>query len=284
MAASILTIPPELRLMIYNRTLLSTDYSINNNKLPRIVIEDVPPHDYEARMATGFRGYQTTYQLKHHQEDPCPQKCSPNGTCSFTSPAVTTCYMYNSRDVSVNLLHASRTIWDEASHFLYSRNTFHFRSMSAVIPFLNNRRRFWPSFNSLSFYLSLDWHGHASETHQDWTRIFHHIANAPDLNPGYLAIFVLDFYGISEHLAISDRRLMHWAYNLREVRGLEFLKVDFFIGRRSRPENALELWCFLAPTMLRPGRVGIANVIVAVSRQMEPRLFQDTGGLFFIMS
>lgn len=290
-----LGLPTEVRLMIYRHALVLGKDKTHYNRLSTIIVRDLAPSDYQKRTISGSCKHRTAYGLHCHQNHPCPNRCSLGSVYNFcvkSSPMEVTSYTHGYHNLNLGLLSVNRQIWREAAPVFYGKNTFDFRSMSAVMPFLNDRKEFWSCFKNIRFTILLDWHGHGSQIHQ---HVFAQIANSSSLKLKHLAVKVWDPMVLSPRIKHSDsedeRRLMAWIDNLGSIRELGSLKIEYSLGGNTgnyilglslgipqfEKEAAIELWCQLAPLVLRPGSAQLAEKVVEGFRRTHPDMGSGNG-------
>ena len=176
----------------------------------------------------------------------------------------------------MGILGVNRQICNEAAPILYGGNTWVFLSMDAVIPFLKDRKEHWLHFRHLKFELVLYKYAYRedTETHQQWIRVFHQIANSPSFKLKHLTLDIHDpvYYPRSQHPTIwayssgkihgldldhLDNKPMDWMHSLSDIQSLDSLKIQLFICHPILTEQGTE----------------IAKAIAASWKRNHPRLF-----------
>lgn len=243
-SASFLLLPAELRIMIYSYAM---DEDGTRDFPYQAIVEDLSPRKYRVEKR---RVYQTAYQLVRHQDVPCPLHCQPNSTCKTTSSMPTTSYKVTHMTVPQTdynvpgLLGVCHLVRREALFLFYRNSTIQFRSMSAVMPFMNDRPGCLHCFRSFGFHLNLDWHGHSSPAHQQWVQVFNKLAEGlPLLRLQHLFITVID---PDRHCLVENfmhtRKLLHWIHALAEIRGLESVRARFEFREREAVHGEQSMW------------------------------------------
>lgn len=198
-------------------------------------VEDLTPREHRLEKRRGLHAHQTSYQLIHHQDVPCPLGCQPNSTCKPPSSMPTTSYKVthvvlpktNYEDVP-GLLGTCRLVRSEALSVFYQKSIIEFRSMGAVMPFLNDQPYYRPYFRSLKFCLKLDWHGHSSPAHQQWIQVFNKLAEGvPSLSLQHLSVTVIDRNRYCFDRSLHNRQRMHWINALTQIHVLDSIQTNF---------------------------------------------------------
>ena len=283
-----LTLPVEIRLMIYRLILVMRDkHAFKRDEPHSIFISDMKPGMYEwnKRRRPKWPRFDTVARRTVYQPICFPPTFGPLDH-SLPTPMVT----YTMRkEVStrnsglrslaegLGILGVNRQICNEAAPILYGGNTWVFKSMDAVIPFLKDRKEHWLHFRHLQFELVQ--HGYPSrrevaETHQQWIRVFHQIANSPSFKIKHLTLDVCKpvYTPLSQHsttwapssgeirgldLDHLDKQPMDWMHSLSDIQSLDSLKIQLFISD---------------PILIVRGPE-FADAIAAIWKRNHPRLF-----------
>lgn len=247
--------------MIYRHALVAQD---------NVHILDMPPDQYETTKRSGkhFREpYETARTI-------CSM-CAGFG-CSVKSNRKCVCPPYQSipqffktiytrdadhnSDLSVALLRANKQIRKEAHPIFYRENTFFFRSLSAVVPFLKNRTpESLASIKRIGFHLEIDHYIQRNPVYFNWVCTFREVSCMVGLNLQSLSLKI-ESRGYRQEWATSG---LDWVYSITRIRGLQELHVEFDLGSteglsdeklervlNGESVNARWLWCWLAPRIL----------------------------------
>ena len=292
--ANFLSLSTEIRVRIYRGLLIPQADLLSNRNTSRIEIDDISPERYMMGIEFDSIVHRTRYRPTPVQVLRCACRIRFMGRCVELRPQLQTSYTHTGHDLHTGILSVNRQISEESRHIFYSNNTFHFKSMSAVLPFLQDRQTSWPYIKRLSFFLPLDNHGHASWKHQEYVQIFDTIVTSATLNLSTLNLTISD----SQHVGLepNGRRqgVLRWLQNVVRMRNLDRLTVEVFLddirtggprcGGWIRGVNTkwngtpaycvdTKIWCYLAPNVLRTGRVPAANWAVAAFRVTAPLIF-----------
>lgn len=228
-----LSLPTEVRLMIYR-------YITNESHAEfQINVEDLDPRAYRAGKRNGLYLQQTAYQPKHPQNAPYPRQRQPGPRDKSQLPAIETTYRIvinlSRRDHQTpNLLLVNHQIRAEALAPFYLRSTLHFRSMSAVIPFLTDQRDYLACFKEFELSLNIDPDGHSSDVHQQWTHTFDTMASMPSLRLEFLKLMVKDPNRYCLDQSLRKRDHMRWIDALAKIQGLFSVESEFLLYKKER--------------------------------------------------
>ena len=247
-----LSLPIEVRLMIYRyiTDVSDVDFQIN--------VEDLDPRAYRFGKRNGLYLQQTAYQPKHPQNAPDPHQRQPGPRDKSQLPTIETTYRIvinlSRRDHQMpNLLLVNHQIRAEALAPFYVRSTLHFRSMSAVIPFLTDQRDYLACFKSLEFSLNIDPDGHSSDVHQQWTHTFATMASMHSLRLEFLRLMIKDPNRYCLDQSLRKRDHMRWIDALAKIQGLVFVDSEFQLSKKERTggcgcwyhsDEDYDLWAF----------------------------------------
>jgi hypothetical protein len=286
---SFLTLPAEVRNMIYHPTLVAEK---------PLEVQDLHLSDFKAKKKNGDCRLRSTYAAPDHASEDCPE--APGGssysvysphwysrtqTCSFKDHNVKfQKTSYTSKvpnyvnQLTVALLAVNHQIRLEAASIFYGINVFSFDTMSSVIPFLKDRttetRKFVHSIQlNLPIYGS-DWYSVTTAYNRPdtWKRVFASLAKLPHLSLKNVCIWIKDE---SSKMYVDDLELgtkhMKWLHQLSKINNLDKLGVAYTYGQWDREggdpfqfyyvqgapreernsQTEQELWEFLAPKMLK---------------------------------
>ena len=281
-----LSLPTEVRLMIYRyiTNVPGVAYQIN--------VEDLDPRAYRAGKRNGGL-QQTAYQPKHPQNAPYPLQRQPGPRYKSQLPTIETTYrilINKSRHdhPTPNLLLVNHQIRAEALAPFYARSTLHFRSMSAVIPFLTDRRDYLGCFKYFELSLNIDPDGHSSDVHQQWTHTFATMASMVSLRLEFLKLIVKDPNRYCLDQSLRKRDHMRWIEALAKIQGLESVQSEFQLskkesmgcgcwwhsdetydswavdGKETRIYCEMKLNCYLERRMLEPAQAKARSQWLAV--------------------
>lgn len=259
-----LDLPAEIRNKIYRLSLITGRV---------LLIRDMFPPVYMARKKSGLRPLRSTYTAPDHvlgssgDEWPIAQ-CPPRlPLVSLKEKFETTTYKLmgaaGPEGDAIKLLALSRQIRQEAGSIFYGENTFHFTTMSSLVPFFKDRmpdtRHYINSVQLALHILPEDWYPAFLERGrpQAWKRAFSALCKLPNLNIKQLCIRLDDSWSqmYTEGLCLHTPE-MRWLHKLGEISSLDSLGVEYIT--RCAPAGLLiegnviqgELWEFLAPKML----------------------------------
>ena len=277
-----LTLPVEIRLMIYRLLLVMIDpYAFKRDEPHSIFLFDMRLEIYQRNKGPRPKwvtvARRTLYQPIRRPPPLGPRDHSlpiPTATYTMRKEVSTRNSGLHSLAEGMGILGVNRQIYNEAAPILYGGNTWVFNSMDAVIPFLKDRKEHWLHFRHLKFELLLHTRLKDTETHQLWIRVFRQIANSPSFKLKHLTLDIHDpvcsllsrhskirahssgeIRGLDlDHLEIKP---MDWMHSLSDIQSLDSLKVQLFIGD--------------------PGLIGrgteVAKAIAASWKRNHPRLF-----------
>ena len=244
-------LPAELRNIIY-RLVVITGRSL--------IVGDMHPDEFAISQEDGTYQTRSTYLAKDHICNRGRWSCGlTDDRFEYidTQPTRTTYIIGNpdSRDTTTAaMLSLNKQSRDEVAFIVYGENTFHFITMSSLLPFLKDRtvetRKY---IQHLRLTLTIDhrtWNAVCTEQGRSavWEATFSALVKLPNLNVKTLCVTVSDRTG-----ALSERRLeirarpMLWLRNLSKFENLDRLGV----GHQTDSQIGQELWQILAPKMLK---------------------------------
>ena len=241
-------LPAELRNMIYRLVVITGR---------GLIIGDMHPDEFAKSQEDGTYQTRSTYLAKDHI---CiwGRCCWLNKFEYIDTQPIRTTYTIgrpDSRDTTTAaMLSLNKQSRDEVAFIVYGENTFHFVTMSSLLPFMKDRtvetRKY---IQHLRLGLTIDhrtWNAVCTEQGRSvvWEATFSALVKLPNLNIKTLCVTVSDKIG-----ALSERRLemrarpMLWLRNLSKFENLDRLGV----GHRPDSQIEQELWQILAPKMLK---------------------------------
>ena len=290
-----LSLPTEVRLMIYRyiTNVSCVGFQIN--------VEDLDPRAYRAGKRNGLYLQQTAYQPKHPQNAPYPSQRQPGPRYKSQLPTIETTYrilnnLSRHDHPTPNLLLVNHQIRAEALAPFYARSTLHFRSMSAVIPFLTDQRDYLGCFKSFELSLNIDPDGHSSDVHQQWTHTFATMASMVSLRLEFLKLMIKDPNRYCLDQSLRKRDHMRWIDALAKIQGLVAVQSEFLLDKKQRTgacggcyhsDEDYDLWafgkdrriycemkldCYLERRMLEPAQAEARSGWLAVrERRLEEK-------------
>ena len=289
--SNITSLPTEIRVKIYRELLTPQALLFGERNIASIEIDDLSPGNYKIGIESGSIIHRTRYHPQPAQDLRCACPVRNSGPCKELWPQLQTSYTHTGHDLHVGILSVTKKLSCESLDVFYSQNTFHFKSMSAVLPFLEDRRRSWPFIKRLSFFLPLDSHGHASWKHQEYVQTFDRIATSPTLNLTSVSLTIDDFRRVGLEPNGRQQGVLRWLENVGKVQNLKHLKIDVSsvdgdLVRGTRDEDTesmydrathcdieTKIWCYLAPKVMKAERVRSVNSAVAAFRRTFPLIF-----------
>lgn len=237
-------------------------------------VEDLHPEKWNEAKEAG-RAIRTSYKAKDHDGDMCSYETEypTSKRCTFKDEQwknAKISYTRQKRDCNyhltpptIGMLALNRQTRAEAIPVFYGGNKFYFRSMSAILPFLQDRCQL--SVQSMqNIHLVIDCGGGKSQTsrQEGWARTFAELPRFGPLNLRKLTMRIYDpdcCYAWKLKLNTKKQR---WVHEMaKNITNLDMLGVTFdfsIMGEMTPNENAREdsrtaeqLWEFLAPKMLK---------------------------------
>ena len=257
-------LPPELRICIY-RLFFVTGQSL--------IIRDMHLDEFEKSQANGTYRSRSTYLAKDHicNGNPFPD-CRPCGrgrSCLVqdpkTGPSKLTYTLGSPSSVdatTMTVLSLDKRFREEVASIFYGQNTFHFLTMSSLMPFMKDRTLETRIYiRRLRLTLALDiqtWHPdcRGKSGPATWIKAFSSTLKLPHLNVKELFIQIDDSQDSIEYFNLHSRSML-WLQKLSKFKNLEMLGLRHSVQPwpNYRPEVNIkteqELWGFLAPKMLK---------------------------------
>ena len=259
----------EIRNNIYHLTLVEESAGF-------LGVEDLHPDKWHEVKEAG-RGTRTSYKTKDHDGEMCYYRdedgTSTSKRCTFKDEQwknAKVSYTLQKRfchhhltPPTIGMLALNRQIRAEAVPVFYGGNKICFHSMSAILPFLQDRCQL--SVQSMkNFHLVIDCGGGKYQTsrQEGWARTFAELPKFGPLNLQKLTMCIYDPNCCYAWKLKLDTKKQRWVHEMaKNITNLDMLGVtfDFSIMEEMTPnENAREdsrteeqLWEFLAPKMLK---------------------------------
>ena len=240
-------------------------------KWASVCVEDMHPEQWDAAKEAG-RGTRTSYKTKDHDGDWCSyERAYPERKrCTFNDEQWKNAKVSYTLQIdscltppTIGMLALNRQIRAEAIPVFYGANEIHFRSISALIPFLRDRSDL--SLQSMQ-YLHLDIEvneGRSQTSRQEgWARTFEELAKIGPLNLRKLDVRIYDPHCRYAWKLKLDTKMQRWVHEMaKNITNLDMLGVtfDFSIMGELTPDEMVKedsrteglLWEFLAPKMLK---------------------------------
>lgn len=224
----LLRIPAEIRMQIYG-------YLLNNGGPDTFTIKNKPRRRSNAD-STHLKKFRRS---KYHVLERSMMRRSYE----------TTYHLASEHDIHAAILAVNRKIREEASHYLYGKNSFHFgHELEAVVPFFADKT---PSTRDLVKNITLHKRGPCSMTETDsyeWTGICRFLKMQPKLERLRLVVEGgqprMGWEGPQE-LSISDMRLLYatrhecleWARDLAEVEVIGDIEIVAYMNTIPQPKS-----------------------------------------------
>ncbi len=256
-----LKLSAEIRNKIYRLTLLEDS----------VGVDDMHPEQWHEAKEAG-RGTRTSYKTKDHDGDLCSYEIAyPSKRCTFKDEqwknakvSYTLCKNPYLTPPTIEMLALNRQTRAEAIPIFYGGNKICFHSMSAVLPFLQDRSEL--SLQSMQFFhlniTVMDGKSQSSRQ-QGWARIFTKLPQFGPLNLRKLMIRIYDPFCRYAWKLKLDTKMQRWVHEMaKNITNLDMLGVTFdfssYMGSMTPNEIVKEesptqelLWEFLAPKMLK---------------------------------
>ena len=222
-------LPAELRNIIYRLV------GITGRSL---IVEDMHSKEFERSQEDGTYQIRSTYLAKDHICDKSFCVCVNN--YKYLRPMRTT-YKIGNPDptdtTTAAMLSLNKESRDEVASLFYGENTFHFVTMSSLVPFMKDRtvetRRY---IQRLRLTLTIDlrtWNAICTEqgTSATWNAAFSALLKLPHLNIRTLRVTVVDINKAILERSLNIRtRPMLWLRKLSKFENLDMLGVRYFVG------------------------------------------------------
>ena len=235
-----------------------------------VIVQDLHPEEWQAEEEAGH-ATRTSYQTKDHTEMTCSYSFEAEKTCILLNePSKNAKVSYKLKRYSswltaptVGMLALNRLTRAEAVPIFYGKNEISFTSMSAVIPFLEDRSEL--SLQSMHFFyfeMEVDRVKYQKRRAGGWARTFAEFPQFGSLKLQKLTVCVKDPLCHYAWKLKLNTKLQRWAHELaKNITNLNMLGVIFdfsIMGEMTQDENVKEdspteelLWEFLAPKMLK---------------------------------
>lgn len=272
-------LPAELRNEIYRLVVVTGQ---------NLIVQDSHIWEFEKSQDSGTYQSRSTYLATDHtfgfsswRESCLPLSCQ---LCSYENtrlgPMRTTYTLGTSHSMgtmTTTMLSLNKESREEVAFLFYGENTFHFSTMSCLVPFMKDRTAETRKYvRSIRLTLTVD--------NRDWEAIFTEYARPATWNTAFSALAKLPHVNIKQlYIQIDDQKaklLMHglnlrsrsmlWLHKLGKIETLEMLGVSYELGvwapiceppehwgwngpagQANNTQTEEELWRFLAPKMLR---------------------------------
>lgn len=270
-------LPAELRNIIYRLV------GITGRSL---IVEDMHSKEFEKSQEDGTYQTRSTYLAKDHMCNEYSYKCDRK--YKDLRPMRTTYKIGNPDPIDTTtaaaMLSLNKESRDEVASLFYGENTFHFVTMSSLVPFMKDRtvetRKY---IQRLRLTLTIDfrtWNAVCTEQGRSatWNAAFSALVKLPHLNIRTLCVTVVDINkAILERSLDIRTRPMLWLRKLSKFESLDMLGVTYLVRydvhqvhtwnhlerqgrhwvspspREEKIESRIEqeLWEILAPKMLK---------------------------------
>ena len=235
-----------------------------------VIVQDLHPEEWQAEKKAGH-ATRTSYKTKDHTIMTCSYSFETDKTCSlFNEQSKNAKVSYKLKRYSsylnaptIGMLALNRLTRAEAVPIFYGKNEIHFTSISAVLPFLEDRTEL--SLQSMHYFLfemEVDRVKYQKRRAEGWARTFAEFPKFGSLKLQKLTVCVKDPECHYAWKLKLNTKLQRWAHELaKNITNLDMLGVDFdfsIMGEMTQDENVKEdsptealLWEFLAPKMLK---------------------------------
>ena len=234
-----------------------------------VIVEDLHPEEWQAEEEAGH-ATRTSYKTKDHTEMACSYSFQTGKTCSlfnWQSKNAKVSYKlgenFYPRAPTIGMLALNRQTRAEAVPIFYGKNEIFFSSMSAVVPFLEDRSELsLQSIHYFHFEMEVDRVKYQKRRSEGWARTFTDFPKFGSLKLQKLTVCVKDPECRYAWKLKLDTKLQRWIHELAEnITNLDMLGVTFdfsIMGELTQDEMVKEdscteelLWEFLAPKMLK---------------------------------
>lgn len=267
-------LPAELRNKIYRLVVITGK---------TLIIQDMHPEELEKGQVNGAYQSRSTYLATDHvcsletwltyrqypNVEPCMIKETRFGPRSTTYMLATP---HSIDATTITMLSLNKQSREEVASIFYGENTFHFTTMSSLVPFMKDRtvetRKY---IERLWLTLTVDddcWDVIFTEYGRPatWNAAFSSFAKLPHVHIKQLCIHVDDRKASLLTCGLNfGSRSMLWLHKLGKLQNLEMLGLrhdrrafrrrgprgDSWIADTAESETERELWRFLAPKMLK---------------------------------
>ena len=260
-------LPPELRNKIYCLVVITGQ---------DLIIQDIHLDDFKKRQDKGTYQRRSTYLPTDHV---CDRGGWPEGHNSRTGEPCTFKDPWSRPPKTTYMVAAAAPTWslymttvmllnkqsrEEVAYIFYGRNTFHFATMSSLMPFMKDRtpesRKYIQRVHLVLTVDNRDWDAVFAEHGRPatWNTAFSTLSKLPQVNIRRLFIHVDDnkAHLLTAGLKLRSRSML-WLHKLSRLENLEMLGVEYCFRtlgnhqqwRESKTEE--EFWRLLAPRVLK---------------------------------
>ena len=241
-----------------------------------VTVQDLHPEEWQAEEEAGH-ATRTSYRTKDHTGTGCSYVFETGKPCTLYHEPGTLYYeQWKSANVSyklerssyltaptIGMLALNRQTRAEAVSVFYGGNEIYFSSMSAVLPFLEDRSELsLQSMHYFQFEMEVDRVKYQKRRSEGWARIFTEFPKFRSLKLQKLTVCVNDPECRYAWKLKLDTKLQRWVHELaKNITNLDMLgvKFDFSIMGELTPNELVKedspteelLWEFLAPKMLK---------------------------------
>ena len=241
-----------------------------------MTVQDLHPEEWQAEEEAGH-ATRTSYKTKDHTGTGCSYVFENEKPCTLYNESGTLCNeQWKNAKVSyklerssyltaptIGMLALNRQTRVEAVPVFYGGNEICFLSMSAILPFLEDRSELsLQSMCSFRFEMEVDRLKYQKRRSEGWARIFAEFPKFGSLKLQKLTVWVNDPECRYAWKLKLDTKLQRWVHELaKNITNLDMLGVTFdfsIMGELTPNENVKEdspteelLWEFLAPKMLK---------------------------------
>ena len=234
-----------------------------------VTVQDLHPEEWQAEEEAGH-ATRTPYKTKDHTDMTCSYSFETGKTCTlFNEQSKNAKVSYTLERSSyltartIGMLALNRQTRAEAVPIFYGGNEIYFSSMSAVLPFLEDRSELsLQSMHYFHFEMEVDRVKYQKRRSEGWARIFAEFPKFGSLKLQKLTVCVKDPECRYAWKLKLDTKLQRWIHELaKSITDLDMLGVIFdfsIMGEMTQDENVKEdspteelLWEFLAPKMLK---------------------------------
>ena len=264
-------LPAEIRNMIYRLVVVTGE---------RLRIRDMHREEFKKSQENGTYQSRSTYLALDHE---CSsERCSLDSSLQTDPGSETrkTTYTYRILDpidtrirsmltTTTSMLAIDKQSRDEVASIFYGGNSFHFISMSSLVPFMKDRtvetRRYIQNLYLTLILNDRTWSVVYAEYGKPaiWNTAFSSVLKLSHVNIRKLCIHVIDEVGLKFHGDLRSRSML-WLHKLSRFDHLEMLGLQYTPGLwkaleelqrkvlgEMENEPVEELWRFLAPKMLK---------------------------------
>ena len=268
-------LPPEIRIMIYRLVVVTGE---------RLSVRDMHRDEFKKSQENGTYQSRSTYLAPDHE---CMSRTYTSDSCLQTDPGsapTKTTYTPGALDsidtrlismlrMTTSMLALDKQSRDEVACIFYGSNSFHFTTMSLLVPFMKDRpaetRRY---IHNLFLTLIIDeqsWSAVFAEYGKPaiWNTAFSSVLKMSHVNIRKMCIRIEDYVGLDFRGDFHSRSML-WLRKLSKFDNLEKLGLQYLpwtameqglsydnllslLLEEVENEPADDLWRFLAPRMLK---------------------------------